>query len=203
MTHDGKVPSPPYREEAQSESEERAGDCGVGGRSLEHVHVHNHGRPGERGDGWLPRVFQQMAQLDQTVFGRAKARTVVVDAPSHHLSRALAIVDFRDFDATRTFVRQLLVAQEVMAEAVDHPLRSLRDVTQRTVSDIAFENRDDLVVGFVAVDHAQAADRQRANDEVTVRGRSLGENADVERVAVAATPFRPARDSHSAATEAP
>jgi len=40
---------------------------------------------------------------------------------------------------------------------------------QRPVRGVAFEDGDDLVVGFAAVDHAQPADRAGCEQEVAAR----------------------------------
>ena len=58
-----------------------------------------------------------------------------------------------------------------------------------SVSDIRFEDGDDLVVGFLAVNHAESADGTRADEEVAVRESLFRQHANVHRVAVALDAF--------------
>src|SRR3954469_25271947 len=73
-----------------------------------------------------------------------------------------------------------------MFEPVDESGRSVGDVLDMPVADVGLQDGDDFVVSFVAVDHAETADRDGADNEVTVGGGSLGQDADVEGVAIAA-----------------
>jgi len=113
------------------------------------------------------------------------------------------IVNFFDFDTARRFLRLLLLAEKIMLQAVYEAGRGICDVAEVAVGNIGFEDRNDLVIGFVAVDQAQTANRQGADEEIAVCGRSLGEDADIERVLSPRMSFCPVRNSQSAATETP
>jgi hypothetical protein len=70
-------------------------------------------------------------------------------------------------------------------QSVDERRRHVAEVAERAVRGIVDQDRDDLVVGLALVEEAEAADRARANEDRAVRDRTLGEDTDVERVAVA------------------
>ena len=83
------------------------------------------------------------------------------------------------------FFRQLFVSQEIMLQPIDQPRRRVGDVLDVPVAHVGLEHGNDFIVGFVAVDHAEAADRHRPDNEVAVRGGPLREHADIERIAIA------------------
>src|SRR5438105_9665760 len=84
----------------------------------------------------------------------AEALPVVVEAPADHLHRLDAVVHFGNADGAGGLARHLLVGEEVMPQPLDQPLRDVGDVAQASVGQIVLEYRHDLVVCFVAVDHA-------------------------------------------------
>src|SRR5947209_6590409 len=133
-----------------------------------------------------PLPFQQPPQLIHSLFRRSVARVVVFEAAANGLTRGVAVVHVGDLDAARAFLRQLLVGQEVVLQAVYQTLWRFADVLDVAVGHVLLQHGDDLVVGLVAVNHAQAADGLGAHQEVGVRGGALREHADVHRVAVAA-----------------
>ena len=48
-----------------------------------------------------------------------------------------------------------------------------------------YSNVSPCLYGFVPVEHAHASDGNRAHQDIAVRDRALGEDADVERIGVA------------------
>src|SRR5207253_2499494 len=122
----------------------------------------------------------------------AEALPVVVEAAADHLHGFDAVVHFGNADGAGGLAGHLLVGEEVMPQPLDQPLRGVGDVAQASVGQIVLEYRHDLVVCFVAVDHAQPSDGPRAEEEVGMRHRLLGEDADVHRIAVAADVAAPA-----------
>ena len=50
---------------------------------------------------------------------------------------------------------------------------------------VSFQDRDDLVVSLLAVDHAQTTDWPRVQKEASVSKRLFGEHADVHRILIA------------------
>jgi hypothetical protein len=71
------------------------------------------------------------------------------------------------------------------------------------VGDIGFEDSDDLVVGFIAVNHPQAADGQGADEEVAcAAGRSVSTQMSKGSPSPL-MPSRPTRVSQSSAICSP
>ena len=58
-----------------------------------------------------------------------------------------------------------------------------------TIADICFEDRDDLIVGFIAVDHAQPPIGTARTIKSPSAAGELGEHANVQRIAVTANGF--------------
>src|SRR4029450_10898053 len=102
--------------------------------------------------------------------------------PSPPLFRS---IDMSDLDPDRP-AWELLVGEEVVLQALYESGRALVDLEPAPVHRVPGEDGDDLVVRLVAVDHAEAADRNRLDEDVAVRDVALTEPPDVERVAVAA-----------------
>ena len=71
-----------------------------------------------------------------------------------------------------------------MVNAVDRSFRNVGELLDVVVRLVVFKNGDYLVVGFSAVDHAESADWARVYDDVTMKNRAGGEDADIHRVAV-------------------
>jgi hypothetical protein len=97
---------------------------------------------------------------------------IVFDAAEDDGGCSPSVEDFDDFDAAILFFRQLFLGQEVMFEPVDQTRRSVGDVFEATVTDVGLQDGNDLVLRFVAVHHAVAADRHRTDNEVGVCGGS-------------------------------
>ena len=76
-----------------------------------------------------------------------------------------------------------------MLEPVDERGGELVDLAELAVDGVPFEDGDDLVVGLHVVDHPEAPDRDHVHQDVAVGDGLLGEDADVERVAVSHDPF--------------
>ena len=141
------------------------------------------------GGGWSSvRSAARGGEAD--AFELAEAGGVVLLAPADDLVRLRAAVDLRDLDAAtgRALAGGLLVREEVVAQAVEEGRGALVDVAPGAVDGVALEDGDDLVVGLVAVEHAQAADGHGAQEDVAAGDGLLGEDADVQRVAVADDP---------------
>ena len=76
-----------------------------------------------------------------------------------------------------------------MPEAIEERPRTLRNVREVAVHGIVPHDGDDLVVGLAAVRQAQAADRQRRQEDVAVGNTLLRLHTDIERIAVADHPL--------------
>ena len=71
-----------------------------------------------------------------------------------------------------------------MLQAVDNALWQLRDVVVATVGYIVSQYCDNLVVGLVAIQHTESANRLYVYNDVTVCNVTLGQYADVEWIAI-------------------
>src|SRR6202012_1477779 len=58
-------------------------------------------------------------------------------------------------------------------------------IFHRSENSVAFENGDDFVVGLVAVDHAQTADRESLEQEVAMGNGFFGKHTNVQGIVVA------------------
>jgi hypothetical protein len=72
-----------------------------------------------------------------------------------------------------------------VAQPVDQGARQVGELADSSPQEVLVEDGDDLVVRLAAVEHRQPADDPRREDDLGSRDRSLGEDADVEGIAVA------------------
>ena len=101
-----------------------------------------------------------------------KLRRSMGSAALDHLVRLIAAVHMGDLHHARRPVGGLLVGQEVVPDAVDQGVGHLGHVAQSAVDGVALQHRQDLVVGLVAVEHAQPADRNRQHEDVAENNAS-------------------------------
>ena len=95
------------------------------------------------------------------------------------------VVDMGDLGGRFGRVGGFLICKKLVLQALDQRVRALIDITHIAVEGVVFEYGDDFIVGFIAVDHAQAADWNGLQQDIAVCKRSFGQYADIERVAVA------------------
>ena len=95
------------------------------------------------------------------------------------------VVDMGDLGGRFGRVGGFLIRKKVVLQALNQWVRALRYITHIAVEGIVIEYGDDFVVGFIAVDHAQAVHWNGLQQDIAVCKRSFGQYADIERVAVA------------------
>src|SRR5262245_4726228 len=81
-------------------------------------------------------------------------------------------------------VGRLFVGEKVVAEPLEESSGAFRNVRQSAVREVSIEDGDDLVVGLLIIEHAQPANRTGVDEDIAVRHRLLGQNADVHRIQV-------------------
>ncbi len=72
-----------------------------------------------------------------------------------------------------------------MLQAIDLRLRQLADVFDLPERHVAFQDGEDLVVGLVVVEHVEPADGTGLEEDVAAGEGVLGQDADVQGIAVA------------------
>src|SRR5262245_38435054 len=90
---------------------------------------------------------------------------VVVERMTDDLSGLVRRVEMRDLRPPGLGAGHVLVAQEVVAEALHEGDRTVRDVAKVPVCGIPLEDGQDLVVRLLAVEHAKAPDRSRGDED--------------------------------------
>ncbi len=121
---------------------------------------------------------------------------VILVGELHHAVSFLGSVDFSDL-ARACLSRLLFVGNEVVLQALDEGVRAIVDVAPGSKGGIVFHHPDEFVVRFVVVDHAQAADDARGEQNIAMGDGTLRDDADVDRVVVAHDPCSP-RHFHAA-----
>src|SRR5262249_55049762 len=138
--------------------------------------------------------------VDAPLYGRGRpeeraqtgeAALVVEAADANHFVRLVAPVNRWNLGARPRIAGRLLVGEEVVPQAVDERLGTITGIAPEPVYRIVLQDRDDLVVSLVAIEHSQAADRNRLQEKVAMRKILLGQYTDVERIAVAYDPAAP------------
>src|SRR6266536_2322886 len=98
-----------------------------------------------------------------------KVRFVVRSATADDVVRFGAVVHVGDLDPRTGDAGSLFIGEEVVLQTCDQGRRAFPHVAPAAVQRVAFHHGNDLVVGLIAVDHAQAADRNGPQDYVAVR----------------------------------
>src|SRR6266508_504482 len=80
--------------------------------------------------------------------------------------------------------RRELVRREVMNQALDQGFGDAGKLFDLVPKRIVVENRDDLVGGFTVVDHLDASDEARAQQNLGARDGPFADDADVERISI-------------------
>src|SRR5579871_3260075 len=94
---------------------------------------------------------QNLLEAPETLF-------VIVAAPADDLMGVFAAVNMGYFTTGRHGIRSLFVSKKIVPYPVQHGRRHLCDVGPFPISRVVLEHSQDLVVGLIVVDHAQAAD---------------------------------------------
>ena len=113
---------------------------------------------------------------------------VVVEAVPDDFVSFLAPVGMRNFDSS-LFARHIFIRQEVVFEPLGNDAGQFADVVVIAVRSVVFKYGDDFIVGFRAVQHPQSANGTCRGDDIAVRDIFFGQDADVERIAVAGDIF--------------
>src|SRR5215468_4617475 len=114
---------------------------------------------------------------------------IVLDRGLDHLRGVLEAVAAGDADPGRLSGNEL-IGGEVVLEALEQCRRQLDELLCLAPDVIALEYRNDLVVGFAAVENFQSADHTRAQQHFGVIDGTLADHADIERIAVTALAAR-------------
>ena len=112
-----------------------------------------------------------------------KSLIIVCFAFQDDMMGFLAAVDVGYF-ALRFGPGHLFVGQEVVNQPLYECFRAIGYILHRSKYSVAFENRNDFVIGLVPVEHAQAADRDGFEQQVAVGNGFLGKDTYVQRVMV-------------------
>jgi hypothetical protein len=108
---------------------------------------------------------------------------VVFVGEFHHAMRFFGAVDFYDFTRAR-FARLLLICDEIVFEPFDEGMWTIIDVAPGTEGWVILHHSDELVVGFIVVDHPQATNDPRSEQNVSVRDGSLRDDANINRISI-------------------
>src|SRR5207253_2217932 len=124
-------------------------------------------------------VTKQSSQFINSLFRCAINRSIITQASPYNFHSFCVVVNLSNLDAARRFVRQLFVAEEVVFKSIYQSLRAIMYVFEMAIGDIGFKDGDNLVIRLRAVNHAQAADGTRADEEITMRECLFCQHADI------------------------
>jgi len=121
----------------------------------------------------------------QNLLKIAEPGLVVAQAAANDFFSLFASVGVSDLANTGCRTWRLFVCQEIMAQAVKHRRWNIADIGPSSIGRIVFQHGDNLIVGLILIDHAQATDGNTFNEDVAMLNRSITQHADVKRVAIA------------------
>ena len=96
----------------------------------------------------------------------------------------LRAVDADELHSAGVLSRDVLVGAEVVDQTTDDVYRYLVDIGHGSVYGVALEHSYDLVICLIVVEKTEASDRAGVHDDVTMGHILLGEDTDIQRVAV-------------------
>src|SRR5205807_6930008 len=96
------------------------------------------------------RLSQQLTEPPHSLRRVSELLPVVVDAAPDRLDRLRAAVHLGNPHLARTLAGDLLVAEEIVPQAIDQSGRHFRNVLHRAEDEVVLQHGDDLVVRLVA-----------------------------------------------------
>lgn len=115
----------------------------------------------------------------------AKSGFVISQAAANYLACFFEAIGVSDLADARCGAGSLFVGEEVMAKPVKHRLGYVADVRPFAVGGIVLQYRNDLVVSFILVNHAETSDWDAFDKNVAMLNGPVCQHADVKRVAIA------------------
>src|SRR5579862_234076 len=120
----------------------------------------------------------------EDLFEVAESGVVVAEASANDLVGFFPAIGVGNFTATIGGPRSLLVGEEIMAQAVEHGGGNVGNICPGTIGGVLPENADDLVIGFVLIEHPEAADGDAIDKNIAMLDGTISQDADIERIAV-------------------
>ena len=113
-----------------------------------------------------------------------EALVVIFSAESDDFVSFIPSVYMGNLAGTTTFARRGFVSQEVVLESIDDLVLQLVDVLDLPISRIVFEHRHDLVIDFLTIDHAKAANGDGFQQQIAVKNGAVGQHTNIKWIAI-------------------